>query len=211
MQLNALKSWKSFIIIFWLLCRSVPGMLMVLWNSGMHRQVRKFCVQIIINNNNNDNLNTPGSRTVSSCEQYGTNLRRGDDFLVDNLRVRWRWCLVKSTPTPESGCWKVMMMMMILIYTQILSLSSYSSSSFILKSPFLPRSARVGLLPRYEVSPHIPEQCPFRLQAELFHVIIHTLSRKSSCLCLCIPPLPSPHFYRPTDSQSFPNLHSKPS
>ena len=29
------------------------------------------------NNNNNDNLNTPGSRTVSSCEQYGTNLRRG--------------------------------------------------------------------------------------------------------------------------------------
>ena len=29
------------------------------------------------NNNNNDNLNTPGSRTVSSCEQNGTNLRRG--------------------------------------------------------------------------------------------------------------------------------------
>ena len=29
------------------------------------------------NNNNNDNLNTPRSRTVSSCEQYGTNLRRG--------------------------------------------------------------------------------------------------------------------------------------
>ena len=41
----------------------------------------RISIVIIINNNNNnnnnDNLNTPGSRTVSSCEQYGTNLRRG--------------------------------------------------------------------------------------------------------------------------------------
>ena len=29
-----------------------------------------------------------------------------------------------------------------------------------LKRPFLPRSARVRRLPRYEASPHIPEHCP---------------------------------------------------
>ena len=45
---------------------------------------------------------------------------------------------------------------------------------------FLPCSARVRRLPRYENSPHISEHYPFRLQTKQFHVIIYTLS-KFSC------------------------------
>ena len=43
-----------------------------------------------------------------------------------------------------------------------------------LKRPFLPRSARARRLPRYEASPHIPENCPFRVQTKLVHVIFYT-------------------------------------
>ena len=50
------------------------------------------------NNNNNDNLNTPGSRTVSSCEQYGTNLRRG---LARDLG-KWLTEIVSFKPALES-------------------------------------------------------------------------------------------------------------
>ena len=50
------------------------------------------------NNNNNDNLNTPGSRTVSSCEQYGTNLRRG---LARDLG-KWLAEIVSFKPALES-------------------------------------------------------------------------------------------------------------
>ena len=49
-------------------------------------------------NNNNDNLNTPGSRTVSSCEQYGTNLRRG---LARDLG-KWLTEIVSFKPALES-------------------------------------------------------------------------------------------------------------
>ena len=45
-----------------------------------------------------------------------------------------------------------------------------------LKHLFLPCSARVRRLPRYEAYPYIPEHCPFRLQTEHFHVIFYTLS-----------------------------------
>ena len=37
--------------------------------------------------------------------------------------------------------------------------------------------AKLGLdVNLYQVPPHIPEYCPFRLQTEHFHVILHTLS-----------------------------------
>ena len=39
------------------------------------------------------------------------------------------------------------------------------------KLQYLPCSARDRHLPRYEVSPHIHEQCPFILQTKWFHVI----------------------------------------
>ena len=75
-----------------------------------------------------------------------------------------------------------------------------------LKRPFLPRSARVRRFSRYEVSPHIPEHYPFRVQTQLLHIIPHTFSpslpaptRTSQIL-----PLPPPHFYRPTPN----HLHS---
>ena len=45
-----------------------------------------------------------------------------------------------------------------------------------LKRPFLPRSARVRCFSRYEVSPHIPEHYPFRVQTQLLHIIPHTFS-----------------------------------
>ena len=45
-----------------------------------------------------------------------------------------------------------------------------------LKRPFLPRSARVRRFSRYEVSPHIPEHHPFRVQTQLIHIILHTFS-----------------------------------
>ena len=48
-----------------------------------------------------------------------------------------------------------------------------------LKHRFLPRSAKVRRLPRYEASPHIPENCLFRVQTKLVHVILHTFP---SCL-----------------------------
>ena len=48
-----------------------------------------------------------------------------------------------------------------------------------LKRPFLPRSARVRRLPRYEASPHIPEYCPFLVQTKLIRVFFYTFS---SCL-----------------------------
>jgi hypothetical protein len=50
------------------------------------------------NNNNNDNLNTPGSRTVSSCEQYGTNLRRG----LARDPGKWLTEIVSFKPALES-------------------------------------------------------------------------------------------------------------
>ena len=37
------------------------------------------------------------------------------------------------------------------------------TSHLFLKRPFLPRSARVRRLPRYEAPPHIPEHCPFSM------------------------------------------------
>ena len=37
---------------------------------------------------------------------------------------------------------------------------------------FLPHSARVRRLPQYEVSPHFPEHCQFRLLPKHFQVII---------------------------------------
>ena len=45
-----------------------------------------------------------------------------------------------------------------------------------LKRPFLPRSARVRRLPRYEASPHIPENRPFRVQTELVRIFLYTFS-----------------------------------
>ena len=45
-----------------------------------------------------------------------------------------------------------------------------------LKRPFLPRSARVRRLPRYEASPHIPEHWLFRVQTTLIRVIFYTFS-----------------------------------
>ena len=45
-----------------------------------------------------------------------------------------------------------------------------------LKRPFLSRSARVRRFSRYEVSPHIPEHSPFRVQTQLLHIIPHTFS-----------------------------------
>ena len=45
-----------------------------------------------------------------------------------------------------------------------------------LKRLFLPRSARVRRFSRYEVSPHIPEHHPFRVQTQLLHIIPHTFS-----------------------------------
>ena len=43
-----------------------------------------------------------------------------------------------------------------------------------LKRPFLPLSARIRCFSRYEVSPHIPEHYPFRVQTQLIHIILHT-------------------------------------
>ena len=43
-----------------------------------------------------------------------------------------------------------------------------------LKRPFLPRSARVRRLPRYEASPHIPEHRPFLVQTKLVRVFFYT-------------------------------------
>ena len=45
-----------------------------------------------------------------------------------------------------------------------------------LNCPFLPRSIRVRRFSRYEVSPHIPEHYPFRVQTQLLHIIPHTFS-----------------------------------
>ena len=44
------------------------------------------------------------------------------------------------------------------------------------KQQFPPCLARVRRLTQYEVSPHTPGHCPFRLQTKQFHAIIHTLS-----------------------------------
>ena len=56
---------------------------------------------------------------------------------------------------------------------------------------FLPHSPRVRCLPQYEVSPHILEHCPFRLQTKQFHVIIYTLPTSSPCPCTSPSPLPT--------------------
>ena len=79
--------------------------MMVRWMCGMSLNDRKrprsvVCIFTVLinNNNNNDNLNTPGSRTVSSCEQYGTNLRRG---LARDLG-KWLTEIVSFKPALES-------------------------------------------------------------------------------------------------------------
>ena len=41
---------------------------------------------------------------------------------------------------------------------------------------FLPCSARVRRFSRYEASPHIPENYPFRVQIQLIYIILHTFS-----------------------------------
>ena len=46
----------------------------------------------------------------------------------------------------------------------------------LIKSPFLPGSARVRRFPRYEASPHIPEHCPIRVQTKLNRVLFYTFS-----------------------------------
>ena len=52
----------------------------------------------------------------------------------------------------------------------------------------------------YEVPPHIPEYCPFRLQTKHFHITLHTLSPSLPIPPLHLTParLPPPHFYRLT-------------
>ena len=70
-----------------------------------------------------------------------------------------------------------------------------------LNRSFLPCSARVRHLPRYEASPHIPEHYSFRVQTKLIRVIFHTFS--PSLPALTLPP-PPPHFNRPTPN----HLHS---
>ena len=76
-----------------------------------------------------------------------------------------------------------------------------------LKRPFLPCSARPQtFFPIYEVSPHIPEHCPFRVQTQLIHIILYTFS----------PSLPAPtctshpchHHISTADTQSSPLLRS---
>ena len=58
------------------------------------------------------------------------------------------------------------------------------SSSFILKM-FLSSTLNWDLTSApYQVPPHIPEYCPFRLQPKQFHVILNTLPKF---------PYPSPH------------------
>ena len=55
----------------------------------------------------------------------------------------------------------------------------------------------------YEVPPHIPEHHPFRMQTKHFHVIHHPhILSKSSYSSPYISPLPTPHFYKPTDTKS---------
>ena len=82
----------------------------------------------------------------------------------------------------------------------IVELLNHHHHHLFLKRPFLPRSARVRRLPRYEASPHIPEHRPFRVQTKLVHgpcLPLHILSM-SSYPCPHISPPPPPHFYRPT-------------
>ena len=79
-----------------------------------------------------------------------------------------------------------------------------SSYHLFLKRPFLPRSARVRRFSRYEVSPHIPEHYPFRVQTQLIHIILYTFSPCLPCPYPHISPLPPPHFYRLTPN----HLHS---
>ena len=83
-----------------------------------------------------------------------------------------------------------------------------------LKRLFLPRSARVRRLPRYEASPvsTYPRTLPIQ-GANLTHPynLLHILS-KSACPCSYYSPLPPPHFFRltplPLDATtSFMNLY----
>ena len=85
--------------------------------------------------------------------------------------------------------------------------ASSSSSSFILKHPSLPRSARVRRSSRSEASPHIPEHCPFRMQTKHLHIILHTFIPS-----LPFPPLtsrPATSTFLQADSQSSTLLRSR--
>ena len=59
-------------------------------------------------------------------------------------------------------------------------ISNHHHHHLFLKRPFLPHSARIRRIPRYEVSPHIPGHHSFRVQTQLIHIILHTFSSSLS-------------------------------
>ena len=61
-------------------------------------------------------------------------------------------------------------------WSQLAQIAAHHHHHLFLKRPFLPRSARVRCLPRYEASPHIPEHCPFRVQTKFIQIIFYTFS-----------------------------------
>ena len=71
----------------------------------------------------------------------------------------------------------------------------------------------LDVCPMYEVHPHIPEHCPFRLQpGQISCHLSHILSKSSHPCPHISPPLP-PHFYRPTPNHPHlqaPNVQMTP-
>ena len=56
--------------------------------------------------------------------------------------------------------------------TGLCQVMSSSSLSFILKTSIFPRSAKVRRSSQNEAPPHIPEHCPFKVQAKHLHIIL---------------------------------------
>ena len=103
-------------------------------------------------------------RNVGSMKDYGK--LKTNPMLkcsgVSLLRMKWVFVILAERNRNETGV-------------------HYHHHHLFLKRLFLPRSARVRRFSRYEVSPHIPEHYPFRVQTQLIHIILHTFSPKSSC------------------------------